>query len=231
MSTNQENLLRSFEEALQGRPEGIQEEMPNQTKIVTMDLDDLGPMTEEEVLEQALGEDRIEYLKEQKMDEKMDMALMDSKTIPWEEAKTILGLTPETQMGPATIPASTIDPPPVVTPYIPESPPQGQKEENSPKKRFEAFVRGPEFTVSWVEQHLQQFSNVPYILPSPSTWVGLDGLDVPKAVHDLMRSPSFLNRIWRQLEMVMGPSVDNTPWCVEVACSMMLFHFLWYLSE
>jgi len=219
MSKTNENQPLSFEEALQGRPGGleIEESLPPDA------MDDPGPMTEDEVLEQALGEEKAEMMLGTNFQEIPETPMNIPDVV--EMASMILPHTPP------EAPASTIALPPVDMPSTQVYPPQGQTEENSPKKRFEEFVRGPEFTVSWVEQHLQQFSDVPFILPSPSTWAGLGGMDVAKAVHDFMRSPSFLNRIWRQLEMVMGLSVDNTPWCVEVACSMMLFHFLWYLSE
>ena len=159
-------------------------------------------------------------------------------------------VSPETMTG--EIPASSIDPQPAIpnsTPVSPEVPPQKSKAEiierveqikddaaskigygnecgpfnDSNLRRLKEYIAGPEYEINRVMYQLSSLCSIPQVIPSMTLWDIQKGVDFPKLVFELVKTPGFIDNVWPYLKLLLGASKDNTVWAASVLTTIATF--------
>jgi len=179
---------------------------------------DLQRRTQDEVVEQALAEAKTEQMVEnlEQTNNRTKETTPSSMNAPLKKEKL------ET-------PVSSIDPPLVIPPSIPESPPQGK---TNPKtidvidvdlQRLKDYVQGEEYSINWVRLHLSNLGRIPNVIPVMTLWDIPTWKDIPEDVYNVVMTDGYLENIWPSLRMIMGSSRDNLYWTAGVLTTMALF--------
>jgi len=98
-----------------------------------------------------------------------------------------------------------------------------EKTDDSNLRRLKEYIAGSEYEINRVMYQLSSLCSIPQVIPSMTLWDMQKGVDFPKLVFELVKTPGFVDNVWPYLKLLLGASKDNTVWAASVLTTIATF--------